>query len=150
MIVTWFWMEFMKMFCGSIITTQWCGKLWAYIKPNWFPGIHSLIILYHLEFCFEICLKVKCLNNLGVYDLLHQYIMNTHHMSLYGKKIIYVLQFSLQVKSHSYFSIFPFISIFAPCCNYCTSYSISSSETKHWVAKVISEVYLVLVVLCLE
>ncbi|KHM99974.1 hypothetical protein glysoja_046333 [Glycine soja] len=28
---------------------------------------------------------VKCFNNLGVYDLMHQYIMHTQQMALYAK-----------------------------------------------------------------
>ncbi|KAK8468143.1 hypothetical protein PHAVU_007G235800 [Phaseolus vulgaris] len=45
-------------------------------------GIHENVL--RLNYHDPVMQKtVKCFNNLGVYDLLHQYIMHTHHMSLY-------------------------------------------------------------------
>lgn len=54
----------------------------------------------------SICLKVKCLNSVGVSDLLRQYIMRTHQMSLQGK-IIFFACFNLiaKIKSHASFSL---------------------------------------------
>ncbi|XP_014511030.1 chromosome transmission fidelity protein 18 homolog isoform X2 [Vigna radiata var. radiata] len=45
-------------------------------------GIHENVL--RLNYHDPLMQKtVKCFNNLGVYDLLHQYIVHTHHMSLY-------------------------------------------------------------------
>lgn len=75
----------------------------------------NLLLQQDMAFCTWwlltlICyLKVKCLNSLGVSDLMHQYILRTQKMSLYGKdmqhlsfvdstmiiSIIYLLPYSL-------------------------------------------------------
>ncbi|KAG4909671.1 hypothetical protein JHK82_055695 [Glycine max] len=46
-------------------------------------GIHENIL--QLNYHDVVMQKtVKCFNNLGVYDLMHQYIMHTQQMPLYG------------------------------------------------------------------
>lgn len=46
----------------------------------------------------SIWLKVKCLNSLGVSDLLHQYIMRTQQMSLQGKRLLHCCMFYCENK----------------------------------------------------
>jgi hypothetical protein len=104
-------------------------------------GCEPRYLLFHNLCCVSFTIKVKCLDNLEVSDIVHRYSMRTQQMSLQGKKILWS-EVIKPKKGISHDFLFTIFSLSATNCSSGTWSSSSNWETNYWMAKVFPKVYL--------